>query len=162
MKKGFTLIELLVVIAIIGLLSAVVLAALSSARTRGRDTAIKSELVQVQRAAALYADANNGSYGSVGQDNNAATCITNVPLFGSSQVSPLITSLGTRTNGFRLPCAVSSNGQSWALAARLEQNTGSNTGWCVDSSGSSKAVAISFTGNSGGGQLTSGGVASCP
>lgn len=60
-KKGFTLIELLVVIAIIGLLSAIVMASLSSARSRGRDAKRFSELRQIQYALALYFDAN-GKY----------------------------------------------------------------------------------------------------
>jgi len=43
-KKGFTVLELLVVIAIIGILSTVVLAMISSSRTKGKTAAFKSEV----------------------------------------------------------------------------------------------------------------------
>lgn len=45
--KGFTLIELLVVIAIIGILAGIVLASLSSVRTKARDARRVSELKQM-------------------------------------------------------------------------------------------------------------------
>ena len=57
-KKGFTLIELLVVIAIIGILSSVVLASLSTARQKSRDSKRISDIGQVQLALELYFDAN--------------------------------------------------------------------------------------------------------
>jgi prepilin-type N-terminal cleavage/methylation domain-containing protein len=53
-QKGFTLIELLVVIAIIGLLSSIVLAALSSARSRARDGDRIETLVSLRNALELY------------------------------------------------------------------------------------------------------------
>jgi prepilin-type N-terminal cleavage/methylation domain-containing protein len=57
--RGFTLIELLVVIAIIGLLSAVVLASLNSARTKSRDARRLADLKQLQTALELYYSDNN-------------------------------------------------------------------------------------------------------
>lgn len=61
-SKGFTLIELLVVIAIIGILSAVVLASLNSAREKSRDAKRVADLKQIQLALELYYDDNSSVY----------------------------------------------------------------------------------------------------
>ncbi|NDE68007.1 type II secretion system protein, partial [bacterium] len=52
-NQGFTLIELLVVIAIIGILSAVVTFSLSTARNKGKDGSIQSQLNQIRAQASL-------------------------------------------------------------------------------------------------------------
>lgn len=61
-RRGFTLIELLVVIAIIGILSSVVLASLNTARSKGADAAVKSNLEQARAQAELFYDANGNQY----------------------------------------------------------------------------------------------------
>lgn len=61
-NSGFTLIELLVVISIIGLLSSIVLASLSSARTKSRDAQRTLSIKQLQTALELYYDSNNSQY----------------------------------------------------------------------------------------------------
>lgn len=66
MKRAFTLIELLVVVAIIGLLSSIVLASLSSARSRANDSKRVSDLRQIQKAVEVYATSNGGAYPSTG------------------------------------------------------------------------------------------------
>jgi len=65
LQKGFTLIELLVVIAIIGILSSVVLASLNTARNKGADAAVKSNLANARAQAELYYDSNLSSYALV-------------------------------------------------------------------------------------------------
>lgn len=77
--RGFTLIELLVVIAIIGILSAVVLTSLSSAREKARDARRVSDIKQIQLALELAYD-TDGSYPATATwDTTVANYMATVP-----------------------------------------------------------------------------------
>lgn len=73
-SRAFTLIELLVVIAIIGVLSAIVLASLNTARAKGNDARRIADMHQVSVALELYRDANGVYPPFVGSDTRESSC----------------------------------------------------------------------------------------
>ncbi|MFT5179669.1 MAG: prepilin-type N-terminal cleavage/methylation domain-containing protein [Candidatus Paceibacteria bacterium] len=121
-KKGFTLIELLVVIAIIGILSSVVLASLNTAREKGDDAAIKSNLANARVQAALFYDDNSNSYTNVCTDEGG---IAKAVAAASADCDP------------------SADGTAWAAESAL-----STTGeyFCVDSTGAGSVTTTTKTG----------------
>jgi prepilin-type N-terminal cleavage/methylation domain-containing protein len=148
-NKGFTLIELLVVIAIIGILSSVVLASLNTARGKGSNAAIKSQLAAIRPQAEIFYD-NYGSYGTsttvaVVQGTTSAGCTgLSVGMFSFdptiiNQIKGVAASAGG-TAGANVNCMVSpaTTNTAWAVSALLKVQEGSYTAWCVDSSGASK------------------------
>lgn len=115
-KKGFTLIELLVVIAIIGILSSVVLASLNTARNRGADAAIKSNVNNARAQAELHYDSNSQVY------TNVCTAADGIDQFVDG---------ATNAGSLDVNCGATAAG--WALEAQLKSDTGEY--YCVDSTG---------------------------
>lgn len=127
MKKGFTLIELLVVIAIIGMLSSIVLASLNSARGKGANSAVKSNLTNLRAQAELFYDSNGNTYTGV--------CASLTKGLDAA-------SLAGANNTTSDVCNQSAT--AWAGSAPLKIAEGSNNYWCVDSTGSSKGHAAAL------------------
>ena len=67
---GFTLMELLIVIAIIGVLASIILVSLRSARLKGSDAAIRTELNALKNQASIYFANNNNSFSGLFTSNN--------------------------------------------------------------------------------------------
>jgi prepilin-type N-terminal cleavage/methylation domain-containing protein len=128
MQSGFTLIELLVVIAIIGILASVVLASLNTARAKGIDAAIKSDIDSARAQATLYYDANVQSYSGV--------CTGNTP-DGTLGITNMFNGASTTGSG-NVVCTDTSNHvgtEGWALSAQLKADPAHY--WCADDTGTS-------------------------
>ena len=140
--KGFTLIELLVVIAIIGILSSVILASLNSARSKGNNAAIKSNLASMRPQMEVYFDdptLGNGTYGASG--TNGINCIGANPatIFGNTKVQKFLIAAQVAGNGLaRCVAQPLSSASSYVVSVQLSVPESGNNYWCVDSTGNSR------------------------
>lgn len=77
--SGFTLLELIIVIAIIGIISAIVMVALSDSREHSRNTARVAQIKEYQKAFNLYYS-DTGYYPKFGvNETNAWMCLGDYP-----------------------------------------------------------------------------------
>ena len=146
--RGFTLIELLVVIAIIGILSSVVLASLNTARNRGADAAIKSNLANARSEAELFYDSTTPpSY-------EGACALTGANRIGDSvnaaenAYDGSVTAYADSTASTWSTAQCHDSAGAWAAWVPLKASvSGSIVAYCVDSLGSAKQVTAVLGGS---------------
>ena len=130
--KGFTLIELLVVIAIIGILSSVVLVSLQSARNKGKDTRVISDVQQLRTQ--LEADYANGTY---------STGFSAANTFSSSGNYATLTADATSQGGAINVVTDGTAYTTYAIYGNLPSNP--TKYFCIDSTGKTNPTASAKT-----------------
>lgn len=147
-NRGFTLIELLVVIAIIGILSAVVLASLNSARSKGNEASVQSNLNTIRVQAELYYGTNTNSY-NIGATITSNACST-VAQAGSITVDP---NIAAAIKGAKNAAGADSDCGVTATAYSIASPISGGGAWCIDSAGVSRKTTSGgtpYTGVTGG------------
>ncbi len=144
---GFTILELLIVVAIIGILAAVVLATLGTARMKAADGAIKANLKNAHSQAQVYYD--------LGAETFVGVCA----LAGTRVIGPMVKSAENNYNGALTTYANGTastwntaqcheSASAWAAQVPLKASaSGAIAAWCVDSKGTSKQVNVVLAAN---------------
>lgn len=150
-RPGFTLIELLVVIAIIGILSAIGVLALNSAREKARDARRKADLGSLRTVLSLYYETYSGfppQVGFVGFDG--ATTSPNPLYDGLVVVGRFVSALPTTAKAgeqyYYASCALNGVADAdYTLYAMLEKPYTTGGKWALNNRKSS-AVEVSTVG----------------
>lgn len=139
MKKGFTLIELLVVLAIIGLLAGLSVSTFTSASARSRDARRETDIKEIQKALAIYAN-SIGKYPQCSAEvavNGTNDCLSDALLLEKS-MSAVPTDPRNGVGGGSCGsvgafyyCYQSSTGDTYNIRYDLETDTisGKGSGW---------------------------------
>ena len=132
-RDGFTLIELLVVIALIGVLAAVILAALGNSRNKGQDARRQAQLKSLLSQAQLYSGPTGTAVAPTVGTTIAGDATATRNLFNSTNASDnsLYTILSQFPSGTNLYYAWDGNpvlpGGKWVVAV-----SGSKGAFCID------------------------------
>ncbi len=128
--RGFTLIELLVVIAIIGILSSVVLASLNTARAKGKDAAVKTDMDSVVAQSAIY----YGDAGGYGDTAGANDCTAG--MYADTNIQSAFSGIDAQNGSAVRACYADGTDYAVAVTRPADSNyTPDTTYWCADSSG---------------------------